>query len=303
VKERSLETHLVGPDPRDPHLIELRSRYAALRLPLQPANDQQWGSEFCAREIPIDAFRADSAYLWQNRYGYAGPDPAATYRAYADYLRDIDRRSLLDSLREDGAFGCQTFSHHGQLISRDLLDSVNELIFLDRAWNLFSRDRVAVLDIGAGYGRLAYHMSRSVPGLVRYVCVDAIPESTYLCDWYLRYREVPRPPAHVLALDELDELHGTVFDLAINIRSFTEMPYRSVISWLDLIDRLGVPALFVIPNYQGSLRGVGSRREERRDFMPDLLRRGFRLTDDEPVITDSALRRAGWNEHFMLFKR
>ena len=291
------------PEPHDPHLIALRSRYAALRVPMAPANDQQWGSEFCAREIPIDAFRADSAYLWQDRYGYAGPDPAATYRAYADYLRDIDRRRLLDSLGEDGAFGCRTFSHDGRLISRDLLDSVNELAFLDRAWQLFARNDVSVLDIGAGYGRLAYHMSRSVPGLNHYVCVDAIPESTYLCDLYLSYRKVPRPPARVVALDELDELHGTAFNLAINIRSFTEMPYRSVISWLDLIDRLGVPALFIIPNYRGSLRGAGSSREERRDFMPDLLSRGFKLTDEEPVINDSALRRAGWNEHFMLFKR
>jgi hypothetical protein len=291
------------PDPRDPHLVELRSRYAALRLPMQPASDQQWGAEFCAREIPIDAFRADSAFLWQDRHGFAGPDPAATYRAYADYLRDIDRRRLLDSLGEDGAFGCQTFSHQGRLISRDLLDSVNELAFLDRAWGLFARDHVTVLDIGAGYGRMAHHMSGSVPGLKHYVCVDAIPESTYLCDVYLRSREVPRTLARVVALDQLDELAGTAFDLAINIRSFTEMPYHSVISWLDLIDKLGVPDLFVIPNYRNSLCGSGSSREQRRDFLPDLLSRGFRLTDDEPVIDDAALRRAGWNEHFMLFRR
>ena len=53
-----------------------------------------------------------------------------------------------------------------------------------------------MLDIGAGYGRLAHRMSAAFPQLEDYCCVDAVPESTFLSEYYLRHRGCT-PPARV----------------------------------------------------------------------------------------------------------
>ena len=87
-------------------------------------------------------------------------------------------RGLLPQLVEDGAFGAPIFDFPGRPpVSRDLLDSVNELLYLDRKLDIVDRSELRVLDIGAGYGRLAHRMAQLVPGLADYACVDAIPES------------------------------------------------------------------------------------------------------------------------------
>ena len=89
----------------------------------------------------------------------------------------------MDRLTEDGAFGCWTFQYPGHpRYSRDLLESVNEIVFLDRTLALSERDRFSVLDIGAGYGRLSHRMSAAYSNLDDYCCVDAIPESRRGCD-------------------------------------------------------------------------------------------------------------------------
>lgn len=48
------------------------------------------------------------------------------------YVRALDTLGLLDLLEEDGAYGACTFTIDGKMVSRDLLDSIMEIYFLDR---------------------------------------------------------------------------------------------------------------------------------------------------------------------------
>jgi hypothetical protein len=68
-----------------------------------------------------------------------------------------------------------------------------------------------------------------VPGLAHYYCVDAVPESTFLCEYCLRYRGV-EGAASVVALDELERLPVDGLDLAVNIHSFSEMSIAAIMA-------------------------------------------------------------------------
>lgn len=206
--------------PDHPRLLELRERYARCQLPM-PMHTM-WQANFLERELQLGAFRGDNPYVWQFRN--VGADAR---RKYYLYLRDVasrDTRGLLKRLEEDGLFGCWTFDFPDwPLVSRDLLDSINELYFLDRQLNLFggSCRGWTVLDIGAGYGRLAHRALTAVPD-IRYVCSDAVPESSFLCEYHLRFRGC-MDRAEVVPLDELQRLDGRCFELAVNVHSFSEM--------------------------------------------------------------------------------
>jgi hypothetical protein len=190
---------------------------------------------------------------------------------------------------------------------RDLLDSVNEISFLDREFGLFDASSgLNILDIGAGYGRLAHRMCEADVPLRQYMCVDAVPESTYLSQGYLTYRQ-HTGKTNVWRFDEFlhrgDQLQ---IDLAIAIHSFPEMTYDAICGWLDVLVSREVPALFVIPNNRNeitSFEGNGRRLNCASAFSE----RGFRLVADEPIVSDPDLHskfgELRWDEHFMLFRR
>ena len=99
----------------------------------------------------------------------------------AYYLRSIDRLGLLERLKEDGLFGALTFPFdENMVLSRDLLDSVSEITFLEETISISKRDQLKVLDIGAGYGRFAHRLSASLPAIGKVICTDAVAESTFL---------------------------------------------------------------------------------------------------------------------------
>ncbi|MDQ6747024.1 MAG: putative sugar O-methyltransferase, partial [Candidatus Dormibacteraeota bacterium] len=217
-------------------------------------------------------------------------------------VQGVDTHGLLQQLGEDGAFGCWTYQYPGHVpISRDLLESVNEICFLERQLGLSSMEKLSVLDIGAGYGRLAHRMSQAFPGLSDYCCVDAIAESTFLSRYYLSYRECV-PPARVVRFDDLErELKPGDFDLAVNIHSFSECPLSAIAGWVEELRRLRVPRLLVIPNEPTEFLSMESDWS-RRDFLPLLEAAGYRLTHSEPVIQDPAVRELlGLEDHFHLF--
>ncbi len=115
----------------------------------------------------------------------------------------IERLGLLERLDEDGLFGVHTFIVDGRRVSRDLLDSALELAFLDRHLGISRPPVQTILDIGAGYGRLAHRAVTAFPETVRYLCTDAIATSTFLCESYLGFRGVAgheSSPARVLPL-------------------------------------------------------------------------------------------------------
>jgi hypothetical protein len=284
----------------NPQLRRLRESYAQLDIP--PLTSSRWSREAVDGFLDHRYFRGDSLITWH--YRELPRATALKYFVYARYVRDLDELGLLDRLTEDGAFGCWTFSYPGHpLYSRDLLESVNELAFLERELRLSERPGFSVLDIGAGYGRLAHRTIEAFPGVADYCCVDAIAESTFLCDYYLAHRGCS-PPGRSVPLTEVEsELRPGSFDLAINIHSFPECTFEAVAWWFELLTRLEVPHLMIIPNEPNELLTL-EPDGTRRNFMPLVEKAGYELVACEPLIADPAVRElVRLEDHFHLFSR
>lgn len=268
----------------NPRLADLRRAYARLRVPA--VEHSQWDPENVSGYLDLQYFRGDSMIQWHYR-----ELPRATRLKmfiYLSHVESVDEDRFLARLSEDGLFGCWTYEFPDHpTVSRDLLDSVNELRFLNRHLAILDRRSLRVLDIGAGYGRLAHRMAESVPVLTDYCCVDAVPESTFLSEYYLRFRGCT-PPTRVVALQELDSLDPGRFDLAINVHSFSECTYAAVEWWLERLRELEVPMLFVVPNEPDGF--LSKEVDGRRDLMPALEAAGYRLAVREPVISEPAAR-------------
>ncbi len=284
----------------NPRLRGLRSSYAELDLPVCTVS--RWHDGAVESFLDLRYFRGETLFLWH--YRELPRITALKYFIFARYVQERDNLGLLGSLTEDGAFGCWTFSytHYGRF-SRDLLESVNELCFLERELGLSRREQFSVLDIGAGYGRLAHRMTTAFPNLSDYCCVDAVPEATFLSEYYLSFRGCA-PRARVVPLSSIgSELRPGAFDLAVNIHSFSECTHAAISWWIEQLRRLEVPRLLVIPNEPTeclSLEADGSRR----DFMPLVEQAGYRLAHREPVLDDAAVRElVALHDHFHLFVR
>lgn len=285
--------------PDNPRLLELRSTYAELDWPVTVPS--RWERRMLDDWLHLAWFRGDNPYIWQYRL----LDPQAQNFKYFVFLRhvlDVDTLGLVAKLGEDGAFGCWLFEYEGYPpCSRDLLDSVLELTFLDRHWHVLRTHGLRVLDIGAGYGRLAYRWSQATPNLADYCCTDAIPESTFLSEYYTRYRKVA-PPVRVAPLNTVPELPVGGFDIAVNVHSFSECTRNAIIWWVDQLQRLAIPRLFLVPNEPD---GFCSTEPDgtRLDVTDVLDSAGYRLVYEEPVFADPAVRQMfDVHDRFCLYK-
>ena len=280
-------------------LQDLRARYARVNLPIAIHSAWEdkggtgthlgigWGG------VDLANFRGHSAYVWS--YGcfwsHGRLDPMATklrYYVFAAYAKSKDAMQLLQKLREDDAFGCIAFTYPGiGKVSRELLESVIEINFLHKYVNVVTRDDLRILDIGAGYGRMAHRMLEANPRIKSYTCVDAVPESTFLCEFYLKYRGL-EDRAQVLPMDEL-ERRLSRYDLALNIHSFSECTYASIEWWLRKLKQLRVRYLMIVPN--SPTRFLSTEVDgSRRDFAALLKELGYELIAQEPLFDDQAMR-------------
>ena len=188
------------------------------------------------------------------------------------YLETIDTLGLLDVLTEDGDYGVFTFptgdtdnNGNERFVSRDLLDSACELLFLERALQISRQPGLKVLDIGAGYGRLAYRAVTALSNIDTYFCIDAIPESTFISSYYLSRKGVVRP--RVVAFDDQQDLVAGTIDLAVNIHSFSECAIEAVDYWVSRCAELKVEYLFIVPDISdgGRSRTAGQRYRFQSD--------------------------------------
>ncbi|MBI1178879.1 putative sugar O-methyltransferase [bacterium] len=219
-------------------LVDLRRRYDQIKKP----GHSCWAA--WENYVNLSRFRAENDYLSQAYFSRS----LIRYRMTAAYVEAVDRHGWLRSLSEDGNFGAKLWRVDQDLhVSRDLLDSILELCWLEEfiGWDL--NEAIQVLDIGAGYGRFAHRFTNAFPnGTI--TCVDAIATSTFLCDFYLRYRQCERWT--VAPFDKIGELSSGRFTLATNVHSWSEMPVDWVRLWLDLLSDLDVPYLFLVPNFE-----------------------------------------------------
>ena len=181
-----------------------------------------------------------------------------TYVAmYADVLSREDARGLLKTISEPTLGNPFTVRFEGRDLSQDLCNSVHELysVLGPEALPPSGMTTPAFCEIGAGYGRFAYVVLRSVPN-VTYTIVD-IPPALYLSQRYLttlfpemkafrfrrfsRYEDVAAEfegaRIRFLAPHQLELLPAKTFDYFINISSFHEMTVEQVQHYFRQIDR------------------------------------------------------------------
>lgn len=282
----------------NPKLLELERAYDAFDVPATVHT--QWGSAFLKRNLSMAWFRGDNAYVWQFRQ-LRSAARAKTYLQLLD-VESRDRLGLLDKLDEDGLFGAFTFEYGDRPpASRDLIDSVNEINYLNDHIGLSEIRGLRVLDIGAGYGRLAHRMSTAFPDIAAYDCIDGVPTSTFLCDYYLKFRQVPATVRSV-PITEYETL-GERYDVCVNIHSFAECSLETIRWWLDRIAERDIPWLLIVPNTPPELLSTESDGSHQ-NFQHLVEQAGYELVDSR-WTHDSDERRdlIGVYDKFFLFRR
>ncbi len=140
---------------------------------------------------------------------------------------------------------------------------------LDRSASSRLKAGARILEIGAGYGALAYYIQRAVPG-VRYTVLD-IPESLVYSAVYL---SVLNPDAATIFLPNYEfpalVQDNQQFDLVINTLSMTEMSEQQVRTYCEGIKTLiGASGVFFEQNQDGRHVGLLNARDIVRDYFPN----------------------------------
>jgi hypothetical protein len=281
-------SYLVQDNPR---LRELQGRYSNFNEDV--TTPFVWTDSYVSPD-DILYFRGDNAWVWQlregnlNELGYA----LTTY-----YLKSIDKLDLFKSLAEDDLFGNYSFLVDNAFVSRDLLDSINEIYFLERHLNISSANNLNILDIGAGYGRLAHRMLNALPNINQYFCTDAFPISSFICEYYLRYRHL-EDRAKVTPLDRIEDvLRNNSIDIAVNIHSFSECRTSAIEWWLSILAKYKVKNLMVIPN------PPELRTNDGIDFGNIIEKYGYSMVAKDPKYLDPVVQKYGINpSNYYLFE-
>jgi len=267
----------------NPKLQDLQTRYDSFDR--QVTAPLVWTDSHVKPE-DILYFRGDNAYVWQLRGANMN---IMSYALTAYYVKSIDRLGLLEKLEEDNLFGNYTFSIDNKLISRDLLDSIMEIYFLDKHINLSESKDMTVLDIGAGYGRLAYRMTSALANVKEYLCTDGVAVSSFISDYHLRYRGLEEKTS-VIPLDEIENtLSNKSVDLAVNIHSFSECSVTAIDWWLSLLEKSKVKYLMVVPNacdHGGTLL----QTNDGQDMGKIIESHGYKLIAKEPKYRDPVIQ-------------
>jgi putative sugar O-methyltransferase len=194
-------------------------------------------------DISVGNFRGDNDYVWQSRQ-FSKDQILLSYV----YVALNDNHGILTKFSEDGAFGAEVTPFMGRNWTRDLSDSVLEISFLLDELGYDFLNQARILDIGAGYGRLAIRMTDFFPNSQLF-CTDGIAFSSIISEAYIRYRKA-QDRVKVLTLEEIDHTIRS-YDLAINIHSFSEMDLTAVEWWLSYAALSEIKYLFIVPNPEG----------------------------------------------------
>jgi putative sugar O-methyltransferase len=189
-----------------------------------------------------------------------GSDRARETRSYAryvgrlwDYARRHDRAGALTRLEEPELGAALTVRHRGRRVSEDLCNSAMELSSLLEGAGAASPGKL-VVELGPGYGRIAWTMLSLYPGL-RYVLVD-IPPALAVAQRYLttllperrtfRFRrfddqasvadELAAAEIVFLMPHQVELLEPLGADAFVNVSSLHEMRTDQIARWFELID-------------------------------------------------------------------
>jgi SAM-dependent methyltransferase len=177
-------------------------------------------------------FCSEGLYLTQGA-------PIGNYEQAAKYVVETGACFCNESSR-DFRFGIRMVDTESMgSVSRSWLESEIECNFIKRHIGGLA---LKVLDIGSGYGRLAVALE-SILGATVY-CVDAVPVSTFICEWYTKQFS---KYVETLTLDDLDaKLENKKIDLMVNVHSWNECSCAQIAQWLCLAKRHKIPYLFCV---------------------------------------------------------
>ncbi len=176
----------------------------------------------------------------------AGPDRVNPYESprarlllalflamYWEYVRRRDPRGLLARL-EEPALGDPVIAHYrGRRVSQDICNSVHELYSATHALPGGMPGPGGVLELGAGYGRVAWAFLEAFPQ-ARYIVCD-IPPALGIAQQYLTTLFPDRPTFHFRHFDDGAEVAGELAQAQLAFLTPNQ---------LELLDPLGV-SLFV----------------------------------------------------------
>ena len=266
----------------NPRLAELVERYS--RCDPAVTSPAVW-TEGTLTSSDLSYFRGDNPFVWQLR-GLNYNELTYTMSYYA--LKCGRGSDLLAAFAEDGLFGAQTFEVDGRIVTRDLLDSVREVEFIRTHVGLEGK---SILDIGAGYGRLAHRLSETGADLAVYA-TDGYAPSSFLAEYYLRFRSAER--ARVVPLDEVETLLNTTkIDLATNVHSFSECTPAAVSWWASRLAKAKVSHLLLVPNGEHFDLTRPSRYNSGADLEATLGESGYRPAVRELRYADPAVQKYG----------
>lgn len=165
----------------------------------------------------------------------------------------------LEGRDKDKPFGVEPWlvntKHYGK-VSRAWLETNREIDIISQHVDI---NGLSILDVGAGYGRLASVLSKHVKN---YIATDAVEISTSICKYYT---QLYNAPVQVMSLSDLFIAYKTntlpKFDLAINVHSWNECNKDTIEQWLNFLKDIKVPYLFTVAHptdnvsYYGAYRG------------------------------------------------
>lgn len=285
----------------NPELLALEEAYSKLNL-FEQSLWETWSDH-----IDIQKFRGEPGYLSQKWMM-----TEERYRNTLHYALDMGLRHDIETLGEDEAFGCITYredmgaSEDDIIYSRDLLDSVFEIQFLEETLQLRSLGMAGpvVLDIGAGYGRFAHRLVQKYPFSACVTCVDAVPLSTFLCEFYLGFRGINSCTRSV----PLHQLQGLVwpFNFACNMYSFSEMPLSAVHFWLGFCADLQIPYFYLVPHAPDLVHPHFLTSEpdgSHLDYLSSFPVYGYKLETRRPKFPVGMSDKLIYNTEYWLFRR
>ncbi|WP_028065676.1 putative sugar O-methyltransferase [Solirubrobacter soli] len=149
-------------------------------------------------------------------------------------LDDYARRAVsfdIRALQEPKAGNPLPAYRNGRLISQDVSNSALEVNAMMEALN--GRQPSSILEIGAGYGRLAYALLTLFPNAT-YTIIDIQPTRS-ISQWYLSQLFDPERLTF-LSPEEASSLDPGSFDLGLSVSSLGEMTEAQIDGYLRLLD-------------------------------------------------------------------
>lgn len=206
--------------------------------PLQNFKSQRYNTRF-SDPTPISSDIYER-YLWM----------------YWSEIKKKDSLNLLQTLDEPRLGGAKTYTIQGKKITHDLLQSIDEFYAI---FPYFPNNdnHSTILELGAGYGRLAYVFSKAMKNNT-YIVVD-MPGSLIISQYYLsrvfskekiltfqesmkikKFTKKTLSKYQIVFLTpwQLPDMSEKTVDIFINIYSFQEMTTKQISNYYILIDRI-----------------------------------------------------------------